>query len=109
MKTAQIDFSNLESKTLDNRFAGGPPGDVVAVYLPWIFAGAGLSLLIYLIYGGYQFMISRGNPQEMEAAKAKITYGLIGFVIVFTSYWIMQLLGEILGIIHIQAIFGLPK
>ncbi len=40
----------------------------------------------------------QSDPQKAEQAKKTITSALIGFVIVFTSYWIVKLIGSLLGI-----------
>jgi hypothetical protein len=50
-------------------------------------------------------MTSKGDPRAVEAAKSKFTYAIIGFVIVFMAYWIVQILGTILGIQAINSIF----
>lgn len=73
-------------------------GEVVGALLPYLFAGAGLLLLLFLVYGGLSLMLSRGDPKAVQAAKGKITSALVGFIIVFASYWIVQIVGRILGI-----------
>lgn len=75
-------------------------GGILSALLPYIFVLAGLMLLIYLILGGFQLMTSGGDPKATEAAKGKITNAVVGFLIVFLSYWLVQIL---------QTIFGLPK
>lgn len=104
MKLA-IDFEPLESVTA-NEFKNKDIGTVISSLLNIIFPIAGSLLLLYLIIGGYQFMLSRGDPKALQDAKAKITYALVGFIIVFVAYWIVRLLGEILGIPDIISIFG---
>jgi len=80
-------------------------GDIVSGLLPFLFAAAGLLLLLYLIYGGLSLMLSRGDPKAVQSAKDKITSAVIGFIIVFVSYWLVQIVGKILGITAIQDIF----
>lgn len=70
-----------------------------------IFAIAGILLLIYLLFGGLQLMFSTGDPKKIEAAKGKITNAIIGFVIIFISYWIVQLVGILFNIQIIKDIF----
>lgn len=79
--------------------------NIISSLLPYIFGAAGFALLIYLIIGGFQMMLSRGDPKAMQAAQAKITNAAVGFVIVFLAYFIVQLIGQIF---HIQTTpFGL--
>ena len=74
--------------------------------LPYIFFAAGLLLLIYLIFGGFQFMYSRGDPKATQSAKDKITNALIGFVIVIMAYGLVSLLGRVLRINPFILLFG---
>lgn len=97
-------LNTLESATVPN-LAGDSIGEIIGKITPWIYAAIGLVLLVYLIMGGFQFMMSGGDPKASEAAKKKITNAVIGFVIVFISYWIVIVLGEVLGIRKIISIF----
>lgn len=73
-------------------------GSLISKILPYIFGAAGIALLIYLIIGGLQMMVSRGDPKAMQSAQAKITNALIGFIIVFFAFTLVQILGQILGL-----------
>jgi uncharacterized membrane protein (DUF373 family) len=73
-------------------------GSIVSSILPYLFGAAGIALLIYLILGGFQMMVSRGDPKAMQGAQAKITNALIGFVIVIFAFLIVQLFGQIFGL-----------
>lgn len=97
----QIDFESLEKVTLKDKFVGGTIGDIVSALIPYIFATAGILLLLYLIYGGYQFMFSRGDPKAVQQAKGVMTTALIGFVIVFVAFWLVQIIGRLLGFIWV--------
>ncbi|KKS95642.1 MAG: hypothetical protein UV73_C0015G0017 [Candidatus Gottesmanbacteria bacterium GW2011_GWA2_43_14] len=59
--------------------------------IPLIFPIAGLILFAYLIWGGFDFLTSLGDPKKAEAAKNKITYAVLGFFLIFAAYWIVQL------------------
>lgn len=83
----------------------GTVGTLISAVLPYVFAAAGIALLIYLVLGGFQLMTAKGDPKAMQGAQAKITNALLGFVIIFISYWIVQIFGQLLGITQIGAIF----
>ncbi len=108
--TQAIDFNRLFS---EQGLSGGKLtlgsgttfGDIISTLLPYLFTAAGIGLLIYLIFGGISMMLSRGDPKGLEAAKAKITGALTGFIILFVSYWIVQIIGKVLGIEAISNIF----
>ena len=82
-------------------------GEIVSGLLPYLFAGAGLLLLLYLLLGGFQLMTSGGDPKKTQEAKGKITNALVGFIIVFIAYWLVQIIASILGLGKIGEIFGL--
>jgi uncharacterized membrane protein len=87
------------------KFAGGNLGTIISAALPYVFTVAGVLLLIYLLLGGLGYMTSRGEPKAVEEAKNKITYALIGFVVIFVAYWIVQIVGTVLGTKAITNIF----
>src|SRR3989344_7990805 len=73
-------------------------GDVINEFVKYAFPAAGLLVLLYFLYGGYEVMLSGGNPKTLEAGKSKITNAIIGFVIIFISYWIVQAVEIALGL-----------
>lgn len=73
-------------------------GGIIGTILPYIFGAAGIALLIYLVIGGFQFMLSRGDSKAMQGAQSKITNAVIGFVIVILAFTIVQLFGQLFGL-----------
>ena len=59
---------------------------------------AGIILLLVLIWGGYDFMMSQGQPEKIKNAQAKITTGIIGFVLLIISYIVVKLIAKIFGL-----------
>ena len=72
--------------------------DLVNNAIPIVMGIAGVLLLAYLIWGGFDFLTSMGDPKKAEAGKTKITRAIIGFFIIFASYWIVQLIAFALGL-----------
>ncbi len=83
----------------------GSIGEMITSLLPWIFTISGIALLVFLIIGGLSYMTAGNDPKKMEGAKAKISSALVGFVIVFVSYWIVQIIGLVFNIPSIQSVF----
>ena len=73
-------------------------GTIVNEFLKYLFPAAGLLLFFFLVIGGLSFLTSGGDPKAMEKAKGKITNALVGFLIIFVAYWLVQLLEYIFGI-----------
>ena len=71
-----------------------------------IFFIAGALLLLYLIWGGLELMVSHGSPDSIASGKKRITNALTGMLIVFTAYWIVQIIALVLGLGTISDVFG---
>lgn len=102
-----INFDQL-NQAINLKLPGDKPvtlGNILNVAIPYLFGIAGFLLLLYLIFGGFSYMMSGGDPKAAESAKQKITNAVIGFVIIFVAYWLVQLLGMILGVTQFQEVF----
>jgi len=73
-------------------------GSLVSAILPYIYGFAGLALFIMLIWGGITLMTAAGDPAKSKSGYGKISAGLIGFLIVFVSYFVTQIVEVVLGI-----------
>lgn len=72
--------------------------DIVNNAVPLLFAIAGIILLVYILWGGFDFLTSMGDPKKAESGKNKITTAIIGFIIIFVSFWIVQIIRTLLNI-----------
>jgi len=81
-----------------NIIANPKLGDIVGRVLQFILPFAGVILLFVLIWGGYDFMMSQGNPEKVKGAQAKITSGLIGFGLLILSYFFVKLIAFIFSL-----------
>ena len=64
----------------------GTIGAIISNALPIIIGIAGLGMLFMLISAGYTFMTSAGDAKKMEQGKHKLTFAIVGFLIVFGAY-----------------------
>lgn len=71
----------------------------------FVFAFAGIGLLLMLLASGFALLTSAGDAKKMERGKQQLTNAIIGFLIIFTAYWLTQIAGKILGVAEIQTIF----
>jgi len=86
------------TEPINFKFKNANIGDIISALIPYIFTIAGLILFIMLIMGGFGFLTSGGNPDKVKAAQGKLTSAVIGFVIIFVSYWLIRILEIVLGI-----------
>jgi hypothetical protein len=80
-------------------------GSVINKVVPFIFAAAGVGLLLVIIGAGFTLLTSAGDAKKMDQGKSQLTNGIIGFVIIFVAYWAVQIAGTVLGIDAIKQIF----
>jgi TRAP-type C4-dicarboxylate transport system permease small subunit len=76
----------------------GNLGDLINRVLSFLLPLGGIVLLFVLILGGYDYMMSQGNPEKLKSAQAKITTGLIGFFLLITSYLFVRVIAAIFGL-----------
>jgi len=74
------------------------PADIINTLLYYIFTIAGIILLFMLISGGFTIFVSAGNPEKIKKGTTLITNALIGFFVIFSAYWIIQVIEWTLGI-----------
>jgi hypothetical protein len=61
---------------------------------------SGLALLIYLLWGAFDYITSGGEKEKITKAQNKITNAVIGMLLIFVVLVVFNLLaGNILGII----------
>jgi hypothetical protein len=60
---------------------------------------AGVICLVLLILGGFSFIVSAGgDAKAKEKGKNTITSAVIGLVLIFAAYWIIQIIQIVTGI-----------
>ncbi len=76
------------------------PGALISVILKNAYTLAGILLLVLLIFGGFSIIMGAGgsDPKKAAAGKKAITSAVIGFLIVFASYWIIEIIEKITGV-----------
>ena len=84
---------------------GNQIGDILDGVIPFVIAFAGIGLLLVIISGGFSLLTSAGDAKKMESGRHQITNGVIGFILILTAYWLVQIAGNILGIGKIGEIF----
>lgn len=80
-------------------------GDVVSGAVPYVFAFAGFGLLLMLLAAGFDYLTSAGDEKKLETAKQRLTNALVGFLIILTAFWLVQVAAKIFGLSEAQSIF----
>lgn len=61
-----------------------------------LFAGA--VAVLFLIIGGFRYVVSTGNPDQVDAAKRTILYAVLGLIIIFIAFVLVGLVQSWLGV-----------
>lgn len=80
-------------------------GSILVSLMKYVFPIAGVCLLIVILMAGFTLLTSAGDTKKMEKGKQTLTYGIVGFLIIFLAYWITQLMGIMFGITAITDTF----
>lgn len=59
---------------------------------------AGITALILIIYSGIKFISSRGDQNAIDSAKKTLTYAIIGLIVIFLSFFVVNVLGQLTGV-----------
>ena len=71
---------------------------ILGLIIQLMFLLAVILSLFYIIWGGIQWIMSGGEKQGVEAARAKITYAVIGLILTFFAFFIMGLIGAFFNV-----------
>jgi hypothetical protein len=80
-------------------------GGIISSLLNYFFPIAGSLFILFIIFGGFKFMTSAGNPETIASAKSLLLTAFLGFIMIFSSYWITRLIASIFGLGEIVSIF----
>lgn len=90
---------NVNGMTLKGPLVGySNIGDIINNVVPFIMTLAGIILFFVLMWGGFDYVTSQGLPEKLKSANAKITAGVIGFVLLVLSFLITRILAYIFGV-----------
>jgi len=99
IKTVFAQDVNVNGMTIKGPLVGfNNIADIINNVVPFIMSLAGVILFFVLMWGGFDYVTSQGAPEKLKTANAKITAGVIGFVILVLSFLITRILSYIFGV-----------
>lgn len=69
---------------------------------------AGAVAVFFIVWGGFKFIRSGGDPKQVEGARQSITYAIIGLVVVLLAYFFIYFISVITGVECIR-VFGFSQ
>lgn len=75
-------------------------GAMISILLKNAYVIAGVLLFVLLIFGGFSIIMAAGSGDAKKTAQGQkaVTSALIGFLIIFASYWIIQIVEVVTGV-----------
>ncbi len=77
----------------------GTPSGIIARALSFLFPLAGFILFIMIVWGGFEMLSQAATKKSMDAGRQRVTAAIIGFVLLFASYWIMQIVEVVFDVV----------
>jgi len=73
---------------------------LINILLPNVYVLAGIFLFLLLLFGGFGIIMgsNSGNPEQTAKGGKAVGAALIGFLIIFLSYWIIKIIEVVTGI-----------
>ena len=92
---AQSAFASNTLCPNDSTFSGlcnQSLGTLIGPLVTLIFVVAVVAALLYLVYGGFKWLTSGGDKAAVAAAREHIIAAIVGLVIIFLSYFILNII-----------------
>lgn len=83
---AAVNFDPNYNVERNSGLGNANPQEVAANVISWILSFLAILALILVIYGGFIWMLSRGNEEDVKKAKDILSGALFGLVIILASY-----------------------
>jgi hypothetical protein len=90
---AQFSVPNATGTNLPNEATAS---SIVLRIIQILLGVAGLVAVIFLIIGGFRYILAGGNEESAESAKKTITNAIIGIVIVILAFVIVRVIANAL-------------
>lgn len=74
------------------------PAGIINRVLLFLFPISGLILFFMLVWGGFEIVRNASGQKAIEAGRQRITMALLGFGLLFASFWIIQIVEYIFGL-----------
>lgn len=75
----------------------GSTSSLINNILPNVYIAGGLIIFIMIVMGGFTIISNAGNPDKIKDGSKTITSAIMGLLVLFASYWIIQIIQVITG------------
>lgn len=90
---AQVNPPNIKPPT-----KGTDLGAILGTVIQSLLIFAGAVAVLFLIIGGFRYVVSAGSADQVEGAKKTILYAILGLIVIFIAYVLVKLIQQYLGV-----------
>jgi len=73
-------------------------GNLINNITQMVAVAAGILLFAYLLFGGFKYITAGGDEKAVDSAKRMLTNAVVGMIIIAFAYFIVGIIGKVLGI-----------
>ena len=88
-----LDFQGASAKSTYPQVSS-----LINAILPNVYIAAGIVIFFMIIFGGFTIIANAGNTEKTEEGTKIITAAIIGLLVLFGSYWIIQIIQVVTGV-----------
>ena len=99
MATSPINLGQalkFQNATADTAYSG--IGSLINNILPNVYIAGGVVIFFMIIIGGFTIIANAGDSHKIQEGTKTITSAIIGFAVLFASYWIIQIIQVVTGV-----------
>ena len=74
------------------------PGGFITRIMTYAIPLAGIILFVMLVWGGFEMIAGASSTKSRDAGKQRVTAAITGFLLLFASYWIVQVIQLIFNV-----------
>lgn len=86
------------NEAVSQTLAQATPGTLITRVLLFAFPLAGFILFVMLIWAGFEMLSGATDKKSLDTGKQRAQAALVGFILLFASYWFIQLLEIVFGL-----------
>lgn len=90
------DCLKFQSENATTAYTG--VGDLINNVVPNVYIAGGLVVFFMFIIGGFTIIANAKDPHKIEEGSKTITSAIIGLLVLFASYWIIQIIQVVTGV-----------
>ena len=64
----------------------------------WALLLAGIAAVFFVIISGIKFLLSGGDPKQIQGARSTLTYAIIGLVVILLSFAVINFVAALTGV-----------